>query len=328
MSGPATIRNIILADTSLVQVSASALSYLPEFEADASEHWIFDKGDASGLVGRVNGLSLTPVTGANSVRGFTVDNGGSGYVSAPTVTLTGGGGAGATAVAIISGGAVVSVVPTSPGAGYTSAPTVSFSGGSGTGGAATALLDGRPTYNANSLQTPDGGLNGLKTPWDDSQVMTVCGVFQKKAVSGGLTGRVVMGSGSQSGDGGALVNWTTSQMQFRVRNGGANTAITGHGNVSVDQWYFFAQVSNNGEHRFWIGGETAVTQTQVKDLAARKFGIGNCYVAGTTGSTSWVQGLNASELIGYNGLAKDQTQLAEIYARTKVRMARRGLVLH
>lgn len=53
-----------------------------------------------------------------------VTSGGSGYVIAPTVTISGGGGSGATAHSSISGGSVASITVDSPGSGYTSTPTV------------------------------------------------------------------------------------------------------------------------------------------------------------------------------------------------------------
>lgn len=65
---------------------------------------------------------------------------GSGYVTAPTISFTGGGGSGATAVASVSGGLLVAITVTVAGSGYTSAPTVVITGGSGTGAAATAHL--------------------------------------------------------------------------------------------------------------------------------------------------------------------------------------------
>ena len=74
------------------------------------------------------------------LQSITVDAGGSGYTSAPTVTLSGGGGSGAKAVATVSGGAVTSVEFTQRGHGYTSAPSVSFSGGGGSGAAATVHI--------------------------------------------------------------------------------------------------------------------------------------------------------------------------------------------
>lgn len=84
-------------------------------------------------------VDATLVTGG-SLTSLTISNGGSGYTSAPTVSLTGGGGAGAAATAVISGGVVTGLTLTNAGTGYTSAPTVSFSGGGGSGAAATAAL--------------------------------------------------------------------------------------------------------------------------------------------------------------------------------------------
>src|ERR1017187_7545795 len=54
----------------------------------------------------------------------TLNGGGNGYVTAPAVTISGGGGTGATASASMSGGVVTSVNVLTPGSGYTSAPTV------------------------------------------------------------------------------------------------------------------------------------------------------------------------------------------------------------
>jgi hypothetical protein len=53
----------------------------------------------------------------------TVNNGGSGYGAAPTVTIVGGGGTGATATATLTGDTVTAISITAGGAGYTSAPT-------------------------------------------------------------------------------------------------------------------------------------------------------------------------------------------------------------
>lgn len=73
------------------------------------------------------------------VAGITITNAGSGYTSAPTVTITGGGGTGATAEATISGaGVVTAITVTSSGSGYTSTPTVTITGGGGSGATATA----------------------------------------------------------------------------------------------------------------------------------------------------------------------------------------------
>jgi hypothetical protein len=74
------------------------------------------------------------------VTGITVTNGGTGYTTAPTITLSAPGGTGgtqATATATVDGaGAVTSITLTNPGKGYTSAPTVTI-GGPGNNAAAT-----------------------------------------------------------------------------------------------------------------------------------------------------------------------------------------------
>ena len=87
----------------------------------------------------------------NIVKTITVTNGGSGYTSAPTVTISGGGGQGATATAVIGTtspnvGKVTGITITSPGTlttggpYYTSAPTVTITGGGGTGATAVATI--------------------------------------------------------------------------------------------------------------------------------------------------------------------------------------------
>lgn len=82
----------------------------------------------------------TSATSTNIVSTVNITAGGTGYVTAPTATFTGGGGSGAAGTAIVSGGAVVGVTITSNGTGYTSAPTVGFTGGGGTGATATSAI--------------------------------------------------------------------------------------------------------------------------------------------------------------------------------------------
>lgn len=79
------------------------------------------------------------------VRYITVTNGGSGYTSIPTVTISGGGGTGAKAAAVIDSvtGAVTAIGMTDNGDDYTAAPTVTISDPNapeGTKATATAFL--------------------------------------------------------------------------------------------------------------------------------------------------------------------------------------------
>lgn len=92
-------------------------------------------------------LDYAPTTRATAtavlsagVDRIAVTNAGSGYTSAPTVTVAapGGGGTTATAVAVVASGAIVAVQVTNPGSGYTSAPAVSIAAPGGTGAPASA----------------------------------------------------------------------------------------------------------------------------------------------------------------------------------------------
>ena len=68
--------------------------------------------------------TATATTSGGFVTIINVDNGGSGYVSIPNVSILGGGGSGATATASIGGGMVTEILVDSPGSGYTSQPVV------------------------------------------------------------------------------------------------------------------------------------------------------------------------------------------------------------
>ena len=99
-----------------------------------------------------SGASAVASLSAGSVASLSLVSGGSGYLAAPAVRISGGGGSGATATATISGGVVTGITVTAPGSGYSSAPTVSFEaaegdytviwrndGGTGAGEPATAV---------------------------------------------------------------------------------------------------------------------------------------------------------------------------------------------
>jgi autotransporter-associated beta strand protein len=83
--------------------------------------------------------AVTSTTGVYAVN-VGANSRGSGYTSAPTVTIEGADGSGATATATVSGGRVTGVVVTNYGTGFTGRPTVTFSGGGGSGAAATAVV--------------------------------------------------------------------------------------------------------------------------------------------------------------------------------------------
>lgn len=79
---------------------------------------------------------------SGALASINLTNGGTGYTTAPTVTISGDG-TGATATATIVGGVVAAITITTRGSGYTGAPTVTISG-DGTGATATATASALP----------------------------------------------------------------------------------------------------------------------------------------------------------------------------------------
>ena len=122
-------------------------------------------------------MSIISTRKSGSVVSVSVQTGGSGYTTQPTVAVIGGGGQGAAAVAHMAGTAVESVVLTNGGTGYTTSPTVQFSGGGGTGAAATAFAYTGPLRpisffkaRGNDMYGVDGMGRGLRWTGDSGTV--------------------------------------------------------------------------------------------------------------------------------------------------------------
>lgn len=76
------------------------------------------------------------------IKTIKVSNGGTGYVSAPTITLLGGGGSGAILTAVVANGKVTSITVVNGGTGFTANPAITFTGGGdGTGTSADGTSD-------------------------------------------------------------------------------------------------------------------------------------------------------------------------------------------
>ena len=98
-----------------------------------------------------------------AVTALTLTDAGSGYTSAPAVTIAapGGGGQTATATATMGGGYLSGIAITNGGSGYTAAPAVTFSGGGGSGAVATAVLAARSLA---SITLTSGGSGYTSAP--------------------------------------------------------------------------------------------------------------------------------------------------------------------
>ncbi len=109
-----------------------------------------------------------PFGGVTSV---TLTDPGTGYTTAPTVTLSGGGGTGATATAVMAShstmdGHVSSITVDAPGTAYTTPPTVTLSGGGGHGATAVPTMTAVTTVTGwvNSLTLTSGGSGYTSVP--------------------------------------------------------------------------------------------------------------------------------------------------------------------
>ena len=131
--------------------------------------------------------SATTTVVSGFVVGATVTSGGSGYSSAPTVTITGNG-SGATATATVSSGAVTAINITNAGSGYTSgatitiapppAPfTVNYTGGIITATYATATAAGQ-SITATYRYSASGISGALAAGAEQWLELTVAGVAQ------------------------------------------------------------------------------------------------------------------------------------------------------
>jgi len=119
------------------------------------------RGTAGASVGNVEGpffFDRRDMLVGGAISAITVTGAGSGYSTAPTVTISAPQettGTTATATATISGGAVNAITLTNAGSGYTAAPTVTISGGGGSNATATGAV-GSPnsvlsyTFNAST----------------------------------------------------------------------------------------------------------------------------------------------------------------------------------
>lgn len=121
---------------------------------------------AANGVGTTTPIKTWQATTSNTtnkpVLGITVVSPGTGYTSAPTVSITGGGGSGATATATVANGRITGFTVTNPGSGYNSAPTVTLNGGDGSLASARAVIQGG-TVTSHNLWAATGrtlGANG------------------------------------------------------------------------------------------------------------------------------------------------------------------------
>ena len=103
------------------------------------------------------------VSVSGSLFAVNVDNGGSGYTTAPTIAIVGGNPTvEASATATITAGEITAISVSAPGEGYESVPTVVITGGGGEGASASAVVRGGLT--AEGITITNNGTNYNERP--------------------------------------------------------------------------------------------------------------------------------------------------------------------
>lgn len=127
------------------QAVGAATTLTPQFVTLGSDTNIpvTFRSKGTGAVNLAPGSRGVNISNGGTVTAITRTNAGSGYTSAPDVTIsppTTAGGVQATATVAISGGSITTFTITNAGSGYVEQPTVTFSGGGGSGAAAFASV--------------------------------------------------------------------------------------------------------------------------------------------------------------------------------------------
>jgi len=149
-------------------------------------------------------LTIEPII---EIRSISVTNGGSGYTTTPTITISGGDGSGATVQAVtLSSGVITNILLNNKGSGYTAAPTITISDpdtAGGTTATATATLStntlpaGTTLYSFIGVEDTDlwGTSNKLKSVNADSVATQLNAVHHYEDADGNWVDLPVYGSG-------------------------------------------------------------------------------------------------------------------------------------
>ena len=167
----------------------------------------------------------TERAGVRSIEKILITNSGGGYVTPPSITISGGGGAGAAATCSVnsSGFGVVRFTVTNNGVGYGTAPTVTITDGGGSGATGIASIGVDPSSGFNQVNsifvTNSGSIYTSAPTVTISEPETISGVgtyFYNEVVQG-------MRSGTQA----RVRSWDTDTYVLEVSNVGIGTTSTG-----------------------------------------------------------------------------------------------------
>jgi hypothetical protein len=154
-AGAGSILKIKSVDSDGGIISGEFVKYGIGYETDFTSTLIASQ--ASTVTG-AGGTSLNISTSSNAITGVTINNGGTGYTSTPTINFVGGGYTTLATVLSVerSAGVITKINISNSGAGYVTLPEIQITGGGGSGASATAIIGSRYNYNiSEALNTFD-----------------------------------------------------------------------------------------------------------------------------------------------------------------------------
>ncbi|MEO7100261.1 MAG: autotransporter-associated beta strand repeat-containing protein [Luteolibacter sp.] len=269
---------------------------------------------------------LAPTGQGVSSSSISVGAGGTGYVGAPLVKLTGGPGTGATGYAVVSGGVVTSIVVTSPGIGYTAGDTLTatFFGGSYTT-AATNVTGITVAANTSGGMTFAGGSSGATTLSGTNTYTGATSVSSGKVfINGSLASgsAVAVSSGATLGGLGTVNGATTVASGGNIEAGQSSTGkltlgggltFSGTGNVNFGTLSNYAASTGVNAGAFSLGGAAGAVVINVASLGSAT--AGNTYTlidysGGSIGGTGYAGlSLGALPSRGIGNLVNTGTQV-------------------
>lgn len=201
-------------------------------------------------------------TQSGTVNTITVSTGGSGYTTAPTISIAAPdvtGGVQATAIATVSNGAVTAITVINHGSGYTIAPVVTITG-AGTGATATAtvvtggaFIPNTDAYNTN-YSYGSTVFGGFAARWPGSYGNNITVAIADSATFSTWTYKNLFSTAPGTSDYVANLGGSGDEMHIVVIDTGG--AITGTANSILETFPFVSKASDakstDGSNNYWI----------------------------------------------------------------------------
>ena len=235
--------------SSIIQVVPSSQVYTtaPLVSITDSMGYALNSSTAYPAYGNLPDLQLGQYTQATSqaiIGTPTITNSGTGYTSAPAVTIIDSTGIGATATATITNGVVSAITITSGGTGYI-APVITFSGGGGTGASAQ--------FSASNLSPAAG--------------FTVQSWFNSSNIGSSWQRIIDLGNGT---DDNIIVGIVGSQLFMSTYNGSTGSNFVAGPTLSSNTWYQVSAVFTSTTATLYLNGKQVGTfgsMPQVRNVA-------------------------------------------------------------